>query len=232
MTTFCFPELFFPFESCKESILHSLISNKGLVKFILRFSFYMHNMNMYLLSRFLGFTNQFLHSFLINTLNKQAREQSNRERERADLVAEKEREIKVTLSNSASNQIKTWPLFSSNIATQSKTQNWKSSQNLQRLKPFNLLNRSNKLEPRLKQSKWCHLVPSKPHASLLIKPGLWALASIGFEHFLHKDLPDLAYSLVAGESLKRIGNRRRKNKNRMKEKKNKRSPRRGEEKKY
>lgn len=89
MTTLCFPALFFPLKSCKESILHLSRGGKGLQKFNLRFSFYMHNakhesaqkINTYLLSRFLRFTNQFLHSFLINTLYKQTREQSNRERE-------------------------------------------------------------------------------------------------------------------------------------------------------
>lgn len=46
----------------------------------------------------------------------------------------------------------------------------------------------------MKQAKWCHLVMSKPRASRETKPSLRALASMVFEHFLHDDRLDLAYS--------------------------------------
>lgn len=45
-----------------------------------------------------------------------------------------------------------------------------------------------------KQFKWCHLVMSNPRGSLLTKPNLIALEAITFEHFLHEERPDFAYS--------------------------------------
>lgn len=45
-----------------------------------------------------------------------------------------------------------------------------------------------------KQPKWCHLVISNPRESLVTKPNLRALAEITWEHFLHDDRFDLAYS--------------------------------------
>lgn len=45
-----------------------------------------------------------------------------------------------------------------------------------------------------KQLKWCHLVISKPRGSLLTNPSLSELEAMLFEHFLHEDLPDFAYS--------------------------------------
>lgn len=47
-----------------------------------------------------------------------------------------------------------------------------------------------------KQPKWCHLVISNPLESLLTKPNLRALADIAFEHVLHDDLLDFAYSAM------------------------------------
>lgn len=48
--------------------------------------------------------------------------------------------------------------------------------------------------PNATQLRWCHLVMSNPRGSLLTRPKRRELAAIPFEHFLHDDRPDLAYS--------------------------------------